>query len=264
MDLRREVPGEVVELPWRRWSPGISYAGIVVTTAGGPAVAHLVRVDPRAAAVRVSSREAGPGSVYLVDPKRFFRGSDALLAINASPFATESLRVGGRATVSGLSLESGRLVSPTSRRLWAFAVSPEGDFYLLPPGTDPPDDATQGAGGFYPLVTDGAPRGRRGPRDARTAIGGGSNGNLYLAVVDGPRRGHSVGVTTAELGRLLARAGVIDALNLDGGGSSILLRRREGESARRVTTVNRPVGGLLYVGRRPVANLLLVGQSDLE
>ena len=264
VDLRQEGPPGDEQLPWQRWPGEIFYARVTLKSTEGSSVVHLARFDPEETAVRVASRKAEAGGVYLIDPKRYFRRSDAVLAVNATPFATDSLRVGGRATISGLSLESGEVTSSASRRLWAFALSPGGALTLLSPGTDPPARATQGAGGFYPLVIQGIPRGRRGPRDARTAIGVDSAGRIYLAVVDGPRRGHSVGATTRELGRMLARLGVIDALNLDGGGSSILLGRPDAPAGGRVTTVNRPIGGLLYVGRRPVANLLLVGQSDLE
>lgn len=57
----------------------------------------------------------------------------------------------------------------------------------------------------------------------RTAIGMDKNKKLYLVVVDGRRPGYSVGLTLEQLARLLQRFGVVDAINLDGGGSSTLV-----------------------------------------
>ncbi len=259
-------PSTVSDPAWQPWAPGIEYAYLQIEGSEGPVVLHLVRLDLARARLTVrssgsSSRSTG-GTVLLEDPKQLLRQSPALLAVNASPYSAETLRTGAVANISGLSLESGNLVSRPSERLWSFYLTREGQFRLLPPGRTLPGDAVEGSGGFFPLVVDGRPRGRRGPRDARTAIGRHRDGRLYLTVVDGRRWGYSRGATTRELGRWLAEIGVEDALNLDGGGSSILLAREAGARRGRARTVNRPVGALLHGGRRPVANLILVGEVD--
>jgi hypothetical protein len=57
----------------------------------------------------------------------------------------------------------------------------------------------------------------------RTAIGLTAGQHLILAVVDGRQRAISEGMTARELAELLAgRCGVVNALNLDGGGSTTL------------------------------------------
>ena len=57
----------------------------------------------------------------------------------------------------------------------------------------------------------------------RTAIGLTANQHLILAVVDGRQRAISEGMTARELAEMLAgRCGVVNALNLDGGGSTTL------------------------------------------
>ena len=56
-------------------------------------------------------------------------------------------------------------------------------------------------------------------RTPRTAVGVKRNGDLVVMVVDG-RSADSVGMTLAELGKYLRRFGAMDAVNLDGGGSS--------------------------------------------
>lgn len=68
----------------------------------------------------------------------------------------------------------------------------------------------------------------------RTAVGRAADGALILMVVDGRQSG-SRGATLDELARLMLEAGAVDALNLDGGGSSTL--------AVNGALVNRPTGG---------------------
>ncbi len=254
----------ISEPTWQGWTPGVDYAYLRIESLEGPIALHLIRLDLNRAQLAVRSSRSAGGTVLLEDPKQLLRQSSALFAINASPYGTETLRDGAVATISGLSLESGHLVSDVSGRLWSFYLTTAGRFGLLPPLGNLPENAVEGAGGFFPLVLDGRARGPEGPRDARTAIGRHRDGWLYVAVVDGRRWGHSRGASPRELGRWLAALGVEEALNLDGGGSSILLARNAGFGRSGIRTVNRPVGGLLYGGRRPVANVILVGEGDFD
>jgi hypothetical protein len=60
-------------------------------------------------------------------------------------------------------------------------------------------------------------------RAPRTAIGLRPDGTIILAVVDGRADpSHSIGVSLAELARLMINLGCRDAMNLDGGGSSVM------------------------------------------
>ncbi len=70
----------------------------------------------------------------------------------------------------------------------------------------------------------------------RTAAGRTADGALILMVVDG-RQAASRGVSLEELAALLRDAGAVEALNLDGGGSSTLVVNG--------TLVNRPVGSVI-------------------
>jgi Phosphodiester glycosidase len=85
----------------------------------------------------------------------------------------------------------------------------------------------------------------------RTAIGiDRDTGQLLLLVVDG-RQAFSRGATMKELAKLFLRLGAEDALNLDGGGSSIMVARQVDGS---LGVLNSPSDG----HPRPVANGLEV------
>ncbi|AWL13100.1 hypothetical protein HMF8227_02648 [Saliniradius amylolyticus] len=69
----------------------------------------------------------------------------------------------------------------------------------------------------------------------RTAIGLTDDNRLIMLVVDGRQPEFSVGVSLEQLTDLLLQLGSVDAMNLDGGGSSVMLVRGE--------VVNRPSDG---------------------
>lgn len=56
----------------------------------------------------------------------------------------------------------------------------------------------------------------------RTIAGFLANGEMILVTVDGRQPGHSVGLTTAQTADLLVRLGAVDAVMLDGGGSTTM------------------------------------------
>ncbi|HEV2147228.1 MAG TPA: phosphodiester glycosidase family protein, partial [Longimicrobiaceae bacterium] len=84
-------------------------------------------------------------------------------------------------------------------------------------------------------------------RHPRSAVGWRADGTLLLVAVDGRQPGHSVGMSLDELRALFLELGAVEALNLDGGGSTALVVRG--------ATVNRPSDP---EGERPVANALLL------
>jgi len=102
-------------------------------------------------------------------------------------------------------------------------------------------------------------------RHPRTAIGVTADATKLVAiVVDGRAPGYSVGVTLPELAELMIENGAVDAVNLDGGGSSAFVYRPSASSAQAGATKvvsNRPSDG----GFRPVANHLgfvVAGSQD--
>nr|MBA2671445.1 phosphodiester glycosidase family protein [Gemmatimonadota bacterium] len=110
-------------------------------------------------------------------------------------------------------------------------------------------------GGFPLLLLDGESVLHRVPRiwppfatgrHPRTAVGIRADGTIVLVVVDGRREGYSVGMTLEETAELMRELGAMDALNLDGGGSTTLVTA--------AGIINRPSDA----EERPVANALLV------
>jgi len=97
-------------------------------------------------------------------------------------------------------------------------------------------------------------------RAARTAVGVTKDNKIIMVTVDGKPRNRSpherskyaqsIGVTLEELARLMKSLGAVDALNLDGGGSTAMVINGK--------TINRPVNG----SQRAVSNALLVRPLD--
>jgi hypothetical protein len=94
-------------------------------------------------------------------------------------------------------------------------------------------DFVEMIGGFPELLDQGRRVGDLGitanpgfaaTRHPRTAVGWDpQRRRLWLVVVDGRRAEHSVGMALPELTELLEALGATEALNLDGGGSSVML-----------------------------------------
>ncbi|WP_340004239.1 phosphodiester glycosidase family protein [Paenibacillus sp. FSL K6-0276] len=114
-------------------------------------------------------------------------------------------------------------------------------------------------GGEGPLVKDGVVQQGVGPLGfhPRTAIGTKADGSLVLFEVDGRSPGFSEGVDTEELGNILKDMGVVNAMNLDGGGSSTFVARMPGTTGVKMMNqgsdgYERKTGnGLLVVNTAP-------------
>jgi exopolysaccharide biosynthesis protein len=84
-------------------------------------------------------------------------------------------------------------------------------------------------------------------RHPRTAIAALTDGRALLATVDGRQPNLSIGMSLDELARLMLEFGAVDAINLDGGGSTTMVV--DG------SVVNRPSDP---TGERPVSDAILV------
>ncbi|MFA6948691.1 MAG: phosphodiester glycosidase family protein, partial [Eubacteriales bacterium] len=91
-------------------------------------------------------------------------------------------------------------------------------------------------------------------RNPRTAVGIRADGTVVFFACDGRRTGFSDGLTLADLAAVMLEYGCVDALNLDGGGSTTVVIGSDGIPK----TVNRPTEG----GQRKISNAILFVNSD--
>lgn len=78
-------------------------------------------------------------------------------------------------------------------------------------------------------------------RNPRTAAGIREDGSLLLVVVDGRNPEHSIGASIPEMAGLMQHLGAVDAINLDGGGSSAMVVEGELVSTPSDASGERPV-----------------------
>ena len=95
-------------------------------------------------------------------------------------------------------------------------------------------------------------------RASRTAIGIKADGTVVMLMVDGRQAPYSVGMTMAEVAAAMESLGCVQAINLDGGGSSTFATQREGEPENNdtagLTLRCRPSDGY----ERKVSNTIMV------
>jgi hypothetical protein len=87
-------------------------------------------------------------------------------------------------------------------------------------------------------------------RHPRTAIGLRPDGTWVFVIVDGRQPELSVGMSLKELTQVLFSLGCVDALNLDGGGSSTLFYRGQVVNSPSDTTKERPVSDAIVILRK--------------
>lgn len=119
------------------------------------------------------------------------------------------------------------------------------------------DDLEQAVGGGPWLVTEGEiiDNSSDTARHPRTAVGITADGDILLVVADG-RTTASAGFTYDELAEYMLSLGAVEALNLDGGGSSASVVKNSETYAFEV--MNYPSDGT----ERPVGDTLLVIDTD--
>lgn len=121
--------------------------------------------------------------------------------------------------------------------------------------TDPRWSEVVYAVGGKTLVRDGAAKptsiDRASSHCARTAIGVTKNGDVVIYQIDGEQSSYSVGATANELAEEMLRLDCVQAVCLDGGGSSVMTVQRAGEES--ATRASQPSGG-----ERKVSNFIFL------
>ena len=93
-------------------------------------------------------------------------------------------------------------------------------------------------------------------RHPRTLIGKRAGGEVVLVVIDGRFKGQGEGTTIAETAYIARQLGLVEALNLDGGGSSTLWTAQKG-------VLNHPYDNRRFdhAGERGVPNCITVTRN---
>lgn len=210
---------------------------------------------------RVEAAREAPGRLPVTSLAR--RAEPGVLAaVNGDFFTPEYQPLGVEARAGAI---RGRTARPVfawraGHIPWIGPVKWEGDSLRVGPwsmAAERPDGITEMVAGYPALLEGGRWVGDllqaerpdfSGQREPRTAVGLDPGGErLWLVVVDGRRGGTAEGMTLPELARLFQSLGASSALNLDGGGSSVMVVRGE--------VANRPSD---LQGERPVVNALVV------
>jgi hypothetical protein len=239
---------------------------------------YILRVDLRSSQIAVATFIAddpdgdGPAEAELVNPVELALRHQALAAVNANAFSPIPDEEGNvsRLYFPGMPVDILGLAAADGERRSGVHAPPHNDLCLwFDPtgrphiGTVPHSDVQVALGinaWWGDLVKDGEalpPPG--GDRHPRTAAGFDASGKwLFLVVVDGRQPGYSEGMTLGELADFMVQLGTNRAINLDGGGSSVMLIADENG---RLQVVNQPSGRFL----RPVPVLIGVraeGQNE--
>lgn len=251
---------------------GIDYR-LVARSEPRPLRIHIATVDAGGAGLRVVTpllppRSAARGAeARLVDPAREADSIGSLLLVNASAFSVIGCAPGRRplaylpgmpVDIAGLAMHEGRLVSPSQDGFAALGLGPGG---AVAAGYDlgsllgaRPEEA---AAGFAMLVEGGLNvASADGTLAARTAVGGDGSGRLVFVVVEGGAKGRSEGLSLRELADLMLELEADWAINMDGGGSSVMILRRGGRELRVSEGEHRLLG--LGLPPRPVPNFIAV------
>lgn len=175
----------------------------------------------------------------------------AVLAVNAGGFMTDKH---GNVTPLGITVVDGKIRTFSNNTDLSFVgFNKKGHLVGTKITTQQQineQGILQGASFLPRLLQDGKrlpiPKQWANTRQPRTLIGHFDNGDFLVIVIDGRREGWSKGVTLEEAQRKLQEFHVVDAYNLDGGGSSAFYYNGK--------LLNKPSGGK----ERPVVSNLVI------
>jgi hypothetical protein len=191
---------------------------------------------------------------------------DVLAAVNGDFFTPEGAPVGTEVVGGEVRRTRGRpaLAWRPEDQPWIGTPRSDGDSLLIlgwPLHRERGDGVTQVIGGFPILLEDGSRVGDlevsdrasfAAERHPRTAVGWDPDESLlWLIVVDGRQPGYSVGMSLPELAELMEGLGIDDGINLDGGGSSVMVLEGNAVSRPSDSQGERPVVNALAVKRDP-------------
>ncbi|MDQ7981608.1 phosphodiester glycosidase family protein [Paraburkholderia sp. SARCC-3016] len=229
-------------------------------TAGGPPTisrAYVMRVDLLAPGVSLeTTQHSGPLNTTAETIAQFAARTGVRGAINGNFFAPCCNAQPEPKTVIGLLVSNGNVVSPLTsdptQSEAVLAVTRQNRAFIA--------QATEisqaelrviqtAIAGSAILLKNGQDVSAQSPNEGdplnpnpRTLVGLSDNGRfLYMVVIDGRVPGYSTGTTNEQSAQLMKAIGATDAINLDGGGSTELVRA---DRIGMPFIVNTPSGGV--------------------
>ena len=191
----------------------------------------------------------------------FLKANHCQLVINATPFDPVDDLPGAPRDILGLSISKGDVYSKEHGEHGALLITRKNKATIGEPPFDL-KNAYNAVAGYFPLLSKGELLGVDEKRHPRTAVGVSQDGRyLYMLVVDGRQPGHSVGATTRETAIWMKQLGAYDALNLDGGGSSVMVID---DGIGNATVLNVPIHNNLPRTQRINGNHLGVFATPLK
>ena len=184
------------------------------------------------------------------------RGENVVGAINAGGYDMSNGRPSGAFVMNGVAINRA-----TATTFW---VDMDGKAHITDAQTCnaalDAGNVREAVAGFGDIFENGHARSGldNTTRASRTAIGIKADGTVVMLMVDGRQAPYSVGMTMAEVAASMEALGCVEAVNLDGGGSSTFATQREGEPENETTaglTLRcRPSDGY----ERKVSNTIMV------
>ena len=165
---------------------------------------------------------------------KFAEDNHALVAINASGFMDEELKGNGGTVMGSMVLDGVEYGNPTGNFKF-FGFKEDNKLYIENYNAQAIADYKWGIQFSPALIVDGSKyvQGTYGyGLQPRSAVGQTMSGEFLMLVVDGRQVGHSLGATVDDLAEIMLRHKAYQAMNLDGGSSSIMNYRGK--------TINKP------------------------
>lgn len=253
--------------------PGALFCWTEIFSGPRPLKTHFLMVDLSSKDLEVIAIPGddpdgdGPAESQLTPPITLFKKYNAVAAVNANAFVSINedktsnpfYYEGQPVDIHGMVVSRGDIISPVDNKRTSFWLDRDQKPHIGAPkrGVSVTEAV---ADWFTPLIVNSKiiPDGSESAIHPRTALGFDDSGKwLLLAVIDGRQPGYSEGLTLYELAKLMEDKGCTQSINLDGGGSSIMLIR---EQNNKVKLFNRPSGG----GQRPIPVMLGVRRKDNE
>lgn len=159
------------------------------------------------------------------------KGYNVVGSVNGGPFNTKTGEPSGVLVMNGVQGHSGSGYP-------FFAILKDGTAVVRSAG-ETTADVKEAVAGMTILVKNNAIVDHTADKAThpRTAVGIREDGSLVFFVADGRQQPASLGMTYTDLAHTMFALGCVDAMALDGGGSSIMLTQREATNALDVRSV---------------------------